>query len=121
MQLFNLNKRIILTFGVGVSALGNFATPFLVFLKSRMSPHLGTVGSFGDIYFRGGLMKNGSSTEFGVFLNVTNRLRTIQLFRHITFCPEPVITSRTMEKLWSLFDLTPPIVYSHLILRFMNP
>ena len=121
MQLFNLNKERILTFGVGVSAPGNFATPFLVFLKSRMSPQLGTIGCVRDIYFRGGLMENGSSFGFGIFLNVSSRLRTIQLFRHITFCPESAITTRTMEKLWSPFDLTPLIVYSHLILRLMNP
>jgi len=55
-----------------------------------MSPQPGTSGSVGDIYFRGGLMKNGSSTGFGIFLIVSNRLRTIQLFRHIRFCPESV-------------------------------
>jgi hypothetical protein len=50
-----------------------------------MSPQLGTSGSVGDIYFLCGLMKNGSSTGFGIFPNVSNRLRTIQLFRLITF------------------------------------
>jgi hypothetical protein len=36
----------------GVSASGNFATPILVYLNSRMSPQLGTSGSVGEIYFR---------------------------------------------------------------------
>jgi hypothetical protein len=65
-------------------------------------------------------MKNGSSTGFGIFLIVSNRLRTIQLFRHITFCPESVITARKMEKFQSPFDLTYLIFCSYLILRFMN-
>lgn len=65
-------------------------------------------------------MKNDSSTGFGIFLIVSNRLRMIQLFRHITFGPEYVIIARKMEKLRSPFDLTPLNVYSYLILRFMN-
>jgi hypothetical protein len=108
------------SFWCGVSASGNFATLILVHLKSRKSPQLGTSGSVGDIYFRGGLMKNGSSTCFDIFVIVSSHLRTIQLFKHITFCPEYVIIARTMEKLCSPFDLPPLIVYSHLILRFRN-